>query len=127
MGREDFEVSERFDAGIYQLKKIESAQEAYESCLKYSGCSLVRDEVDERFIQTIVDNTGCLIDSQSEVGGWDFYPALSRPQNWDVDQDGMPDEWEVKMGLDPNDVTDGNGDLDGDGYTNLESYLNGLI
>lgn len=125
--REDFEVSERFDAGVFQLKKIELAQETYESCLKHSGCSLVRDEVDKRFIQTIIDNTGRLIDSQSEVGGWDLYPAISRPDNWDGDQDGMPDEWEVKMGLDPNNTEDRNGDNNGDGYTNLENYLNGLI
>ena len=125
--RDDYEVSERFDAGKYKLTEIQSAKDAYESCLKHSGCSLVRDEVDKRFIQTIIDNTGRLIDSQSEVGGWDFYPALSRSDNWDVDQDGMPDEWEVKMGLDPNDASDGNGDQNQDGFSNLEAYLNGLI
>jgi len=125
--REDFEVSERFDAGKYKLTEIQSAKDAYESCLKHSGCSLVRDEVDERFIQTIIDNTGRLIDSQSEVGGWDLYAPVSRPDNWDEDQDGMPDQWEVKMGLDPQDGNDGNGDLDKDGFTNLEVYLNGIL
>lgn len=125
--REDFEASERFDAGKCKLTQIQPAKEAYKSCLKSSGCSLVRDKVDERFIQTIIDNTGRLIDSQSEVGGWDLYPEVSRPDNWDGDQDGMPDEWEVKMGLDPKDGSDGNGDLEKDGFTNLEAYLNGLV
>jgi hypothetical protein len=37
----------------------------------------------------------------------------------------MPDEWEKKYGLDPNDPSDAAKDLDGDGYTNLEEYLNG--
>jgi hypothetical protein len=30
------------------------------------------------------------------------------------------------MGLDPEDASDGNGDLDGDGYTNIEEYLHFL-
>jgi hypothetical protein len=29
--------------------------------------------------------------------------------------------------LNPNDPADGNGDLNGDGYTNLEKYLNSLV
>jgi hypothetical protein len=35
----------------------------------------------------------------------------------------MPDDWELEMGLDPGEASDGNGDLDGDGYTNIEEYL----
>ena len=83
--------------------------------------------MDERFLQTIINNTGRLIDSQSEVGGWDPYPPVSRPSNWDGDLDGMPDEWELKMGLDPDNAEDRNGDMNEDGYTNLETYLSGLI
>jgi hypothetical protein len=45
----------------------------------------------------------------------------------DTDQDGMPDEWESKNGLDPSDPADRNGDLDKDGYTNLEEYMNSLV
>ena len=106
---------------------IESAKDAYESCLKYSGCSLVRDAVDERFIKTIIDNTGRIIDSQNDVGGWDFYTSVSRPNGFDKDRDGMPDTWEKANGLDSSDPSDRNGDIDGDGYTNLEEYLNGVI
>ncbi|RKY11751.1 MAG: hypothetical protein DRP65_03325 [Planctomycetota bacterium] len=125
--REAFEVAKRFDAGKYKLTKLESAKDAYESCLKYSGCSLVRDTVDERFIKTIIDNTGKIIDSQNDVGGWDFYSSVSRPKTFDSDHDGMPDSWEKANGLNPGDPSDGNGDLDNDGYTNLEEYLNGLV
>jgi len=42
----------------------------------------------------------------------------------DTDKDGMPDAWEKKMSLNPKDKTDGSADADGDGYTNLEEYLN---
>lgn len=40
----------------------------------------------------------------------------------DVDRDGMPDEWERQNGMDPS-TNDSAGDLDGDGWTNLEEYL----
>jgi|GEM_PF-155861 len=40
----------------------------------------------------------------------------------DDDNDGMPDDWEIQYGLDPLDDSDASGDLDGDGYTNLEEY-----
>ncbi|MCK5103703.1 MAG: hypothetical protein KAR17_12855, partial [Cyclobacteriaceae bacterium] len=125
--REVFEVSTRFDAGKYKLANIESAKEAYEACLKYSGSSLNRDLVDERFIQTIIDNSGKVIDSQSEVGGWDNYATINRPGNWDTDSDGMPDEWEKQNGLNTKDPNDRNGDCNGDGHTNLEEYLNSLV
>ncbi|WP_396638144.1 hypothetical protein [Maribacter sp. R77961] len=44
----------------------------------------------------------------------------------DNDGDGMDDAWERSRGLDPM-VQDHNGDDDGDGYTNLEEFLNYLL
>ena len=93
--RKFFEVARRFDAGKYKLTKIESAKEAYESCLKKSGCSLMRDTVDERLIKCIINKTGKVIDSQNDVGGWDMYPSVVRPAGFDTDQDGTPDAWEL--------------------------------
>ena len=46
----------------------------------------------------------------------------------DTDHDGLPDEWELANGLDPNDPTGVNGPLgdpDGDGMNNLQEYLAG--
>ena len=40
----------------------------------------------------------------------------------DADGDGLPDDWEKKYGLNPNDPADANADLDGDEFTNLEEY-----
>jgi hypothetical protein len=88
---------------------------------------LQRDLVDERFLKTIVDNTGKIIDSQKEVGGWDFYKTVQRPADWDTDGDGMSDKWEKQNRLNPKDPSDRNGDLNEDGYTNLEEYLNSLV
>jgi hypothetical protein len=44
----------------------------------------------------------------------------------DADLDGMPDFWETGMGLNPNNPSDNIADADGDGYTNIEEYINDL-
>jgi len=47
---------------------------------------------------------------------------------YDSDGDGLPDWWETKYGLNPNDpngVNGANGDPDGDGRTNLQEYILG--
>ena len=43
----------------------------------------------------------------------------------DTDKDGIPDKIEIEWGLNPLDPSDAAGDLDGDGFTNLEEYLAG--
>jgi len=44
------------------------------------------------------------------------------PVSVDADGDGLPNEWETKYGLNPNDPSDANLDKDGDGFTNLEEF-----
>lgn len=41
----------------------------------------------------------------------------------DDDNDGLPDEVEITLGLNPQDATDADGDLDADGYSNRIEYL----
>ncbi len=106
------------------MPQTQSAKKAASLILAQSGASLHRDAVDKRVIDNVRNRQGKLIDSQREVGGW---PVLkNQPAPKDSDQDGMPDGWELSHGLNPNNPSDRNGDKDGDGYTNLEDYLNSL-
>ncbi|MEO6785342.1 MAG: S8 family serine peptidase [Chthoniobacteraceae bacterium] len=41
----------------------------------------------------------------------------------DTDGDGMPDYWEIRYALNPNDPADAAQDADGDGLTNLQEFL----
>ena len=44
---------------------------------------------------------------------------------FDSDGDGMPDEWELRFGLNPCDPSDATSDSDGDGMSNLDECLAG--
>ena len=100
------------------------APRAFERVLASAGASLARDSVDARVVETVRSGTGRLIDSQGEVGGW---PELaSGPARADADQDGMPDDWELRQGLNPRSAADAYNDRDRDGYPELEEWLNEL-
>jgi hypothetical protein len=106
-----------------------TAQEAYVAVLATAGASISRDAVDARVVHDV--RTGIatfgrngFIDSQDEVGGWPIIRPARSPE--DTDSDGMADWWEVAHKLNPRDPADGKLDRDGDGYTNLEDYLNWL-
>ena len=58
-----------------------------------------------------------------QVGG---LPEYKGEPYADTDNDGMPDVWEVANGLNPNDPSDAVKDCNGDGYTNIEKYINGI-
>ncbi|HPO70741.1 MAG TPA: DNRLRE domain-containing protein [Anaerohalosphaeraceae bacterium] len=121
------------EAQIYPVA-TQSPQEAFESVLNEAGCSLYRDAVDARIVSEVRSGTASgsgqtgeglgIIDSQTAVGGWPPLETLPAPP--DSDNDGMPDGWELTHGLNPAYAADRNGDRDGDGYTNLEEYLNWL-
>ena len=106
------------------VPRTQSATEGAELVLSLAGASLSRDAVDQRVTDNVRKRRGKLIDSQAEVGGWPKLGSKAAPS--DQDRDGMPDTWEKAHGLNPTDPTDRNADRDGDGYTNLEKYLNSL-
>ncbi|WP_202914535.1 OmpL47-type beta-barrel domain-containing protein [Paenibacillus antri] len=114
-------VPERFE---YPPVHTEEPEDAYANILDYSGASIARDAVDARVIDGVRNQTGVIIGDEDDVGG---FPTLARETApADTDRDGMPDAWETAQGLDPADPEDRNGDRNGDGYTNLEDYLNEL-
>ena len=65
-----------------------------------------------------------IITDPRQMGG---YPEYGDWKPWkDSDGDGMPDEWETENGLNPQDASDANKDCTGDGYTNIEKYINDI-
>lgn len=112
-----------------------SPENAFDAVLAYAGASYFRDVVDERVTGEALNGTftytgsngseNGLIDSQTDVGGWPVYNSLTAPV--DTDGDGIPDEWELKYGLDPNDSSDGSAYTLNSMFTNVEVYLNDLV
>ena len=113
----------------------QSAIDAYEEVLKSVGASFARDTLDQRIINDVKERRGRIIDVQGgfphgteyalTVTAWP--PLRSTPPAKDTDKDGMPDDWEKKNGLNPNDATDAAGFKLSKVFTNVEVYLNGLI
>jgi hypothetical protein len=85
--------------------------------------------VDRRTVEQVrggaapADTKQGIVTDVKQVGG---YPEYRGESLKDSDGDGMPDEWERKYGLDPNDPSGAAKDLSGDGYTDIGRYINGL-
>jgi hypothetical protein len=80
-----------------------------------------RDSLDRRAIEDVSDRTGRVLSDPEDAGGWPSSRPAIGPV--DPDQDGMPDEWESGHGSDPR-AFDAWQDADGNGWANLEDYLN---
>jgi pectate lyase len=85
-----------------------------------------RDALDQRAVADFYNRTGTIKRASRPADM--VYPLLANAAApLDTDGDGMPDEWEIRFGLNPNDARDGNLDANGDGYTNIEEYLNNTV
>lgn len=105
--------------------KTTPAEQAYEDVVARVGASKPRrDTIDEMLVHQVKTNTGKMIDSENEVGGWPTYPSAK--SKIDSDGDGIPDEWEKAHGLNPKDSTDAGKTSKHNDYTNIENYINGL-
>lgn len=100
----------------------ENAEAAYSKVLSSAGARVPSlDVVDQRIVQDVSEGTGMYKQNVSDAGGW---PSLDGgTARLDSDNDGMPDDWEISYGTDPQ-VADDDQDLDGDGYTNIEEWIN---
>jgi len=113
---------------------VQSAKEAYEAVLQFVGASFKRDTMDARIINDVKNRTGKIVDVQGDyphhsayeltVNAWPSLQSLPAPA--DADKDGIPDEWEIKNGLNPNDAADAAGNKPDKHYTNIEMYINSL-
>jgi len=109
----------------FETVNTQSATDAYYTVLEEVGATpWNRDAIDAAIISDVINETGHVIDSQSEVGGWPALDPGTPPV--DSDWDGMPDTWELWYGTDPA-TADNNGGLGPLAYTNLEQYLQWLI
>ncbi|MBD5300659.1 MAG: pectate lyase [Bacteroides sp.] len=136
-----------------------SALGVYDKIINYAGASLYRDGTDARYMEeattgtttytgkvAYVDANGKTYPTSNTAGILDFindpsqeanpgtasYPELPsnvRPDGFDSDGDGMPDEWEIANGLNPDDKSDANlFTLDPrEWYTNVEVYINSIV
>ncbi|MDE5563613.1 MAG: carbohydrate-binding protein, partial [Oscillospiraceae bacterium] len=121
----------------------ESAENSYEHVITYAGNGITptqRTKIDQQCADETRNGTGqcsgtaAYDASQSNLDKYNIlcgvtyeYPAaVTQKTITDNDNDGMDDEWEELRGLNPNDPTDINGDYCGQGYTNIEYYINDL-
>lgn len=116
----------------------QTAAHAYKIVLSDVGCvQPAFDEHDQRMItETLagsysitgsVTNKKGFPDHEDDAGGYEDYPFITRPVDWDSDNDGLPNWYETIIGTNLNspagDFSDANADDSMDGYTNLDYYL----
>jgi hypothetical protein len=109
-----------------------SAAASYADVLANAGARpKKRDQVDSLVVAdvTSLGKSGQLWSDQNATGltnqGYGTLAGGTAPV--DTDKDGMPDAWETKYGLNPNDPADATGDFDKTGYTNIEKYVNSIF
>lgn len=117
---------------------VQSATAAYKDVLSDVGQRMpVLDDHDVRIVKETkngtytytgsVGNMKGIIDREADAGGYENYPSTSWADDYDSDMDGLPDWWENMYGYDANsgngDFSDANADRLGDGWTELERYL----
>lgn len=108
-----------------------TAEKAFDLVLEYAGASLKRDETDLRIIKEtkegltpeyVKDLKLGLINSQTDVGGWNVYSYNPDEVPVYSVKDGVPEGW-MSAHYPGKKATD----INEEGYTYLEVYLNSLI
>lgn len=113
--------------------EIHSAKDAFKIVTSDAGAIMpCRDDQHVRVVKETVTGTYTYtgsrsgikgeIDHENDCGGFEAFPEETRPADFDTDQDGMPNWYEIIVGSDVN-TPDNNADPNHDGYTLLEDYL----
>ena len=116
-----------FDMYAYAVSDFQTAEDAFQTVLDTAGC-FPRDHVELRLVDDTRNKKATysgasrgngIIDTEEDAEGFYDYPSVEALV--DTDKDGMPDEWEMANGCDPN-IPDNNVRHE-IGYTMLEMYL----
>ena len=123
---------------------VQSAKAAYKDVLSDVGQRMpVLDNHDTRVINETKNGTYSMkgsvggmagipdretdVKDTANIKGWEPYPSVSWADDYDSDLDGLPDWWESMYGYNPKskngDFSEANRDRLGDGWTELERYL----
>jgi len=136
------------DASV--VRNAQSADAAFQTVLSYAGAGISakqRPKIDQQVMEEARTGTGYLTGGRDfstisssdtalndaiskynikQVNYDSYYPAaITKKTIVDTDNDGMPDDWEAERGLNPY-ADDAMGDYLGQGYNNIEYYINDL-
>lgn len=116
---------EKTDTLFPKISKVLSAKDAYKWVVKNVGATLpARDEVDKYIISelTSLGTKGNIINDEATLPTKGPGKLKSGVKPLDSDNDGMPDDFEDKYGLNKNDASDAM-KIANNGYTNIENYI----
>ncbi len=130
------------------VPNMDTADVAFSKVTKYAGAGIsenCKPKIDLEVMQEAINGTGSITGArplsqanttqQAEIAKNNinfvdysqYYPsAILKKEIVDSDNDGMPDDWETARGLDPYDASDATEDYLGEGYNNIEYYINDL-
>lgn len=128
---------------VSSVNDVESAEDSYEHVISFAGNGIASDKrtaIDLQCAEETKNGTGSCsgtsdydasetnLDKYNIQCGvtYEYPSAVLTKTIVDADNDGMADEWELARGLNPKDASDANGDYCGQGYTNIEYYINDL-
>lgn len=128
---------------LSSVEGAESAEASYDHVISFAGNGISpekRTAIDRQCADETKNGTGSCSgtsaydSSMTDLDKYNIqcgvtyeYPAaVLQKEITDADNDGMADDWELARGLNPNDPTDYKEDYCGQGYMNIEYYINDL-
>ena len=121
----------------------ESAAAAYDHVISFAGNGISPDKrtaIDRQCAEETRNGTGQCSGTENYDGSvaelskynikcgvtYQYPSAVTKKEITDADNDGMDDAWELARGLNPDDPSDYQDDYCGQGYMNIEYYINDL-